>query len=139
MEQSIELIGAPRESAGVLTMVGLATLSTLGNAKNPREIAIKLIKYYNESKPSQSTTYPNAVPNLAGRLVEYGNKPDQLTAAIREDLTGVFSDLFQNVDIGVTSVDNGDGTFDVHITGSFTSGGSEFRLDEQYNKSTGAA
>ena len=89
-------------------MVGLATLSTLGNAKNPREIAIRLIKYYNESKPSQSTTYPNAVPNLAGRLVEYGNKPDQLTSAIRDDLTGVFSDFFQNVEIGVSSVDNGD-------------------------------
>ena len=116
----------------------LATLSTLGNATNPSEIAIRLIRYYNESKPSQSTTYPSGVPNLAIRLVEYGNKPDQLTAAIRDDLTGVFSNHFEEVEITTRSVDLGDGTFDVHITGTFTSDGVEYRLDEKYKQSTGA-
>lgn len=115
----------------------LATLSTLGYASNPQEIAIKIIEYYNESKPSQSTTFFDKVPNLAQRIVDLGNKPDQLTEAIRDDLMTVFSDIFKNVNITVKSVDNGDGTFDVHISGTFESDGREYRLDEKYSKSTG--
>lgn len=118
--------------AGLFFMANLVTLSTLLVAKNPQEAAIRLLGYYNESKPSQSTTYYGNVPNLSQRVVEDGNHPERLIANVNNDLTRIFSDHFNDVDFNSSIVDNGNGTYDVHITGTYSYEGVGYRLDENY-------
>lgn len=113
-------------------MPNLVTLSTLGVTKNPNEAAIRLIKYYNESKPSQSTTFFGKVPNIAIRIMEDGNNPERLSQNIKDDLTQIFNEHFQSVEINVKPVDNNDGTFDVHVSGTFSYKGMGYKLDEKY-------
>ncbi len=137
MECVVELINeGPRESAGLFFMPNLVTLSTLGIAQNPQEAAIRLLQYYNESKPAQSTTYPNGVPSLALRIVEDGNDPDRLMRNVRDDISRIFSDHFDNVEIEATTVDNNDGTFDVHISGTYQYRGLGYKLNENYTTSS---
>lgn len=122
-------------NTGLFFMPNLVTLSTLLISKNPQEAAIRLLEYYNESKPSQSTTYFGHVPNISVRVVEDGNNPERLTANVQNDLTAIFSDHFNDVEFNASFVDNNDGTFDVHITGTYSYEGVPYRLDEHYTQS----
>lgn len=113
------------------------TLSSLGYAKNPPEIAKKLIEYYNESNESQSTLFFGSVYSLAARIVEFGSDPQKLAQAITDDLKAMFAYVFNNTNISVAVEDNGNGTYNLVIKGTYTAqDGSTHGLDEAYKRST---
>ena len=118
-----------------MTGVSIPTLSTLGYAKNPPEMAKKLIEYYNESNASQSTLFFGMVYSLAERIVAHGTDAQALSEAITSDLTKMFAPFFNDTSIQVKVVDNKDGTYNLMITGTYTDqSGTPHQINEAYKK-----
>lgn len=120
--------------ARTTSMLTTPTISTVGNPQNPVELAMKLIEYYNEANWSQSNSFFGNVKCLAAAIKEFQHSPDRLSEKIRQDLTVVFSRHFDQPDFTVSSSDNGNGTYDLTITGSYYSDGKKYDLSEKYSK-----
>ncbi len=116
--------------------VVLATLSSLSYARNPPEIAMKLIQYYNEANESQSSLFFGTVKALAPQVSAHQNDPDALAAAIRADLTAAFNVFFTDVNITTRSEFLNNGRYNLYINGSYTAkDGQRYTLDEKFNRS----
>lgn len=120
--------------ARTASMLTTPTISTVGSPQNPVELAKKLIEYYNEANYSQSNSFFGDVKCLAAAIKELQQNPDRLSERIKQDLTLVFSRHFDQPDFTVSASDNGNGTYDLTITGSYHSDGKKYDLSEKYSK-----